>query len=515
MISADLQKKLQRIVELVNQSNQLDALDRVEQLCFLIILKYLDEATAEKKSAHILESSTQRSQPIYLHQANRFRWSKWKTMCGDALWSYVNHHVFPYMASVDNYDLTIADFFRDTELKLGSPALLEALIKEIDQFDIHSLDPKIRGDLFESLLNQLVRNNQKTKPFKDKIVRQLMIQMASPSIGDKILDPVCGLGGFLVDVMGYLCTRPRKETNKVVTKEANTDEKLLQNTNMLHDSIYGFTASRQLLRISTTNLLMHGMENAHLLLNEEFIFSNLDSETNDVESTFDVIVSFPFPYFGHGKNRMDKHRYFSASRKSETSFLIQAMRHLAPGGRCVLLYPRSWLAGFRIDRHGLRKSLVDNFELLAIVEISESVSILMFRKPIQSHLKRQTNKVWFYEFPINDCRFNAQQPADNMANIGDFIAKWDEYSNSHFYSPPGQEAGTVLEPGSCEPRCWWVDSDTLAANAYSIDAREYKPLVAKAVPNENPADLIRCVLKNEREVIARIENLFQDLNDSQ
>ena len=82
---------------------------------------------------------------------------------------------------------------------------------------------------------------------------------------------------------------------------------------------------------------------------------------------------------------------------------------------------------------------------------------------------------------------------------------------SGYRKPPGVEAGAVLDAGSDEPRCWWAPFDAVAENDYNLTASRYKPRVAEAVPDEDPAELIREVLAIEREITAGLEKLLGEV----
>ena len=69
----------------------------------------------------------------------------------------------------------------------------------------------------------------------------------------------------------------------------------------------------------------------------------------------------------------------------------------------------------------------------------------------------------------------------------------------------------MLDAGSDEPRCWWAPFDVIADNDYNLTASRYKPRVAEAVPEEDPAELIRELLAIEREIAAGLEMLLEEV----
>jgi type I restriction enzyme M protein len=73
------------------------------------------------------------------------------------------------------------------------------------------------------------------------------------------------------------------------------------------------------------------------------------------------------------------------------------------------------------------------------------------------------------------------------------------------------EGGTLLPPGSGEPRCWWASIESIAENGYNLAAGRYKPQVAENAPEEDPAELIREVLTIQREIVDGLEKLLKEV----
>ncbi len=82
-----------------------------------------------------------------------------------------------------------------------------------------------------------------------------------------------------------------------------------------------------------------------------------------------------------------------------------------------------------------------------------------------------------------------QTPESNV--IPDLFSGWKAYNESKFANPPGVEAGTLLQPGSEEPRCWWASIKSVAENDYNLAACRHKPQLAEKAPDDDPAQLIR------------------------
>lgn len=212
------------------------------------------------------------------------------------------------------------------------------------------------------------------------------------------------------------------------------------------------------------------------------------------------------------------------SKKSELLFLGVMMEALAPGGQCAVVVPEGLLFGSTTAHVGLRKKLFDDFDLLAVVSLPAGVfkpyagvktGVLVFRRPANEDA-RQTRKVWFYEvradgYDPDKITGGGRPETPERNDIPDLLRHWKAYKTSGFKEPPGVEAGTLLEAGSKDPRCWWATAEIVAGNDYNLAAGRYKPQVAEPAPEEDPTELIREVLGIEREITAGLEKLLKEV----
>jgi hypothetical protein len=96
-------------------------------------------------------------------------------------------------------------------------------------------------------------------------------------------------------------------------------------------------------------------------------------------------------------------------------------------------------------------------------------------------------------------------------DIPGLLAAWADYKVSRFEKPPGVEAGSILEPGSEEPRCWWATFEMLAESDFNLTASRYEPRVGEQAPDEDPAELVREVLAIEQEITDGLEKLLTEI----
>ena len=106
-------------------------------------------------------------------------------------------------------------------------------------------------------------------------------------------------------------------------------------------------------------------------------------------------------------------------------------------------------------------------------------AILVFRRPIDEKAQK-ANKIWFYEvwadgYDPDKITGGGRPETPERNDIPDLLKQWAAYKASGLKKPPGVEAGTLLDPGSEDPRCWWLLINKIAENDYNLAAGRYKP----------------------------------------
>ena len=277
-----------------------------------------------------------------------------------------------------------------------------------------------------------------------------------------------------------------------------------------------------MMRIAMMNLVLHGIRGGQVKRGN--VLSEMSGLTeDDLHRRYQVIVSNP-PFAGQIPRESVRADLPTKSRKSEILFLSLMMRSLAPGGRCAVVVPEGALFGSTKAHKELRKRLLREFEVLAIVSLPAGVfkpyagvktSVLVFRRPTATHKDSEptTRQVWFYEvrndgYDPDKIRSGGRRETPDKNDIPGLLSDWAVYKASRFETPPGAEAGSVLDPGNEDPRCWWARYQTVAESDFNLTASRYKPRVGRDIPNEDPAQLIRELLATEKDISAGLEELL-------
>ncbi len=294
---------------------------------------------------------------------------------------------------------------------------------------------------------------------------------------------------------------------------------------LLERSIYGIDVSRQMMRIGMMNLVLHGIRHAQVKrANSLSEMGGLSEE--DLRRRYKVILSNP-PFAGVLPRESIRKDLGTSSKKSELLFLGLMMQSLAPGGRCAVIVPEGLLFGSTSAHVELRRKLVEEFELLAVVSLPAGVfkpyagvktGVLVFRRPVTTDHSSLTTarKVWFYEIHADgydpDKITGGGRPETPERNdIPNLLSQWATYKASGFREPPGHEANSLLSPDDSAASCWWATVGLVAENDYNLAAGRYKPQVAEKAPEEKPEQVVQEVLSIEREIEVGLERLLRDI----
>ena len=591
-MNQDLRRKLNRITDILWAGGVTNPVTYIEQISYLIYLKLLDEeeSSRELKERLMGKQTNGNGKRLYPKQAERFRWSKWRFKSGTDLRDFVRDHVFPYMASLVKEEPQIAEYFRDAVLEVVDPNVLKQVVDEIDGIDFAKLGTDVKGDIFEYMLTHLGQSALNGQFRTPRQIRTMMVEMLDPNLGDTIYDPACGTGGFLIDAVEYILARYSTEPQEVpiygeewleklkiddcrlpIEKTCDSKSSIINHQSkmgsnhqssiddlkskmecakrmyptlqtyrkgpgekipdwgILERSIYGIDVSRQMMRIAMMNLVLHGIRQANV--KRANTLSDMGGLTeDDLNRRYKVILSNP-PFAGVLPKESIRKDLPTNSKKSELLFLGVMMEALAPGGQCAVVVPEGLLFGSTSAHVELRRKLVEDFDLLAVVSLPAGVfkpyagvktGVLVFRRPASGAKKdkktKHKEKVWFYDvradgFDPDKISGGGRPETPERNDIPDLLSKWKAYKESKFSNPPGVEGGTLLQPGNEEPRCWWATIKSVAENDYNLAAGRYKPQIAEKAPDDDPAEIIRDVLQIEREIAKGLEKLLREVEN--
>lgn len=364
---------------------------RISQLVWLLFLKIFDD----KEKEYELMSKKYKS-PL----KEELRWRNWAAhdegITGDELLDFVNNKLFKELKSM-NADpeqnpkgYLIQKVFEDAYNYMKSGTLLRQVINKI-QGDIdfnRAEDRHLFNDIYEKILKDLQSAGNAGEYYTPRPVTQFMVDMINPKLGEKILDPACGTGGFLVCSIEHL----------------KKQEKNLDDRDLWQNNVFGVEKKPLPHLLCVTNMILHGIETPNNMRRNNMLTRPL--REYHARDRVNVIVTNP-PFGGVEEDGVEFN--FPASyRTKETAdlFLLLIMQLLKPGGRAAVVLPDGTLFGEGVKTR-IKEKLLTDCNLHTIVRLPNGVfspytdiktNLLFFEKG------SPTKNIWFFEHPLPERR---------------------------------------------------------------------------------------------------------------
>lgn len=416
--------------------------DRLPQLVWLLFLKNLDDYELAQEELHDEDDYI----PII---EEKYRWRDWvvaesltQQRKGEDLLKFVNDDLIPYLGRLSGEDTRdirtiIGVIFRGTYNRIRSGYILREVVDKLDNINFNSSDDIHSISLFyETMLKEMRDSAGDSGEFyTPRPVVRFIIDHLQPQLGESLLDPACGTGGFLVETYSRL-------------KDAARTPELRQ---QLQDNIHGIEKKPLAYLLAIMNMLLHGIEAPNL--EERNTLANVNLRNVQDRDRVDIIATNP--PFGGEEERGIINNFPDGMRTAETALLFfqYIMEHLQrPTGRCGVVLPNGFLFGNGIASI-VKKKLLTQFNLHTIVRLpvgtfapytSIPTNILFFAACETSNDYEQTpctKEVWYYEIPLPEGR-NSYSKTKPM-QYEDFqpcIDWWDtRVENEHAWHVPVAE----------------------------------------------------------------------------
>ena len=384
----------------------------IEQISFLMFARLLDvmETNAERRAERTRKPFTGR----FEGKNDLRRWRNFKQKDAGEMLRVVRDDVFPHFRKL-NGGTTFGEYMQDAQLMVQKPSLLVSAVNMIDKLPITEGDAK--GDLYEYLLSKLTTagiNGQFRTP---RHVIRFMVELLEPTPNEVVGDPACGTAGFLVVVMQYLLEKYTSAAGKLKGENGETiytgDKLEPYREHIQNGMFHGFDFDATMLRIASMNLMLHGVDNPDIHYQDTLSNSFPERFPAQASGGFDVVLANP-PFKG-SLDASDVHPTLTQAvktKKTELLFVALILRMLRKGGRSATIVPDGVLFGSSKAHVALRKLLVENNQLEAVISLPSGVfrpyagvstAILVFTKG------GKTDQVFFYDvdadgFSLDDRR---------------------------------------------------------------------------------------------------------------
>ncbi len=311
------------------------------------------------------------------------------------------------------------EIFKSAFLPYRSPEVLGLFLKEISYFDYSH--PEELGNAYEYLLSIMSSQGDAGQFRTPRHIIDFMVEVVNPSIEDKVLDPACGTGGFLVSAYNHILKQhDGKDDPKKKEKPLTPDQR-----KNLANNFEGYDIDPTMVRIAQVNMYLHQFKNPKIF---QYDSLSMDERWGD---KFSVILANP-PFMSP-KGGVSTHSKFSIqSTRSEVLFVDYIMNHLRPNGKAGIIVPEGIIFQSGTAHKQLRKNLVED-GLYAVVSLPSGVfapysgvktSILLFNNEIS----KKSTEILFVKIENDGFDLGAQRRASTKNDLPialDILNKWN------------------------------------------------------------------------------------------
>jgi type I restriction enzyme M protein len=452
----------------------------IEQISYLLFIKRLDDIhTLKELQAN--RTSKPIKDPLFNEKQQHLRWSKFKHLEPGEMFKLFQGDVFPFIKGMATAsDTTFAKAMTDATFLIPKPSLLTQAVELIE--DIPMKDRDTKGDVYEYMLSKLSTAGQNGQFRTPRHIIKMMVELMQPKVKDFICDPACGTAGFLVAAGEYIRQNQEIEYHSADNRD-HVNGRLFN----------GFDFDTTMLRIGSMNMMMHGVENPHIMYKDSLSDSNKESE----EYTL-ILANPPFKgslaYDEVSKKLLETVK----TKKTELLFLALMLRLLKAGGRCAVIVPDGVLFGSSKAHLDLRKEVIDNHRLEAVISLPAGVfkpyagvstGIMIFTKTGTGG----TDKVWFYDMQADGFSLDDKRTEISDNDIPDVIKRW------HNLEAEDKRKRT--------DKSFMVPVDDIRKEKYDLSINRYKEIVYDEVKYDPPKVILAEIMKMEKEIQKGLEEL--------
>ena len=494
MITGELKNKIDGLWDKFAAGGLVNPLDVIEQITYLIFIHDLDESDTKraKESAMLgLPFTSIFAGDITVGDrkidGKLLKWSVFHDLDAGKMYSLIQEWVFPFIKTLgSDKDGAYSKYMNDAIFKIPTPLLLSDIIDGLDEiFKVmdESRDKDIRGDVYEYLLSKISTSGLIGQFRTPRHIIKMMVEMIEPKPMDTICDPACGSAGFLVAAGEYLKENYR---NEIFFDRIKKDH-------YMNHTFFGYDMDRTMLRIGAMNMMSHGVDRPYIEYRDSL------SDQNPDHDKYDVILANP-PFKGSLNADIVSADLLKKcnTKKTELLFIALFLRMLKVGGKCACIVPDGVLFGSSNAHKAIRKELVENQHLRAVISMPSGVfkpyagvstAVLVFTKTNHA----DTHKVWFYDMKADGFSLDDKRTPIAENDIPDIVAR--------FKNLQAEETRARTE------QSFFVDKAEMVANDYDLSINKYKKTEYQKVEYPPTSEILAEIKSLETEISQGIEEL--------
>lgn len=495
MITGEIKNRIDQIWDTFWTGGITNSMTILEQMTYLFFMKMLDDAQDKKEAnARVLgidpddlvfkkdgfwhNPETDKDVPY-----NILRWKNFRHEEPSRMFSIVRNDVFVFIKNLgEGKQSAYSRYMQSAVFMIQNPRTLVKVVEGIQNLDMTDRDTM--GDVYEYILGKMAASGNNGQFRTPRHIIRMMVELMQPQVDWEICDPAMGSAGFIVEAAKYVQEHHRAE----LMKKANMTH---YKTQMFH----GFDTDTTMLRIGAMNLMLHGVDAPDVKWQDSLSPENEDADCYDL-----ILANPPFAGSIDGGNIAKSLLSVSNTKKTELLFLALFVRMLRVGGKCASIVPDGVLFGASTAHQAIRKELVDNQHLKAVISMPSGVflpysgvstAILIFSKTNAGG----TDKVWFYDMKTDGFSLDQKRTPVEENDIPDVIARFANLS--------GEENRTRLD------QSFMVPVDEIRKNGYILSLNKYREVKVEKVTYE-PSDVLLKKLDDYQEAISAALKEFRE-----
>lgn len=476
---ADIQNIIKAIQNIMRKDAGVDGdAQRLSQLVWILFLKIFDD---REKNLEYIDPAYRSPIP------EQFRWRSWaenpEGMTGEKLHAFLDKELFPALKNLsvrgpESSGSIVRAVFTDSYNYMKNGTLIRQVVNKIQEINFNKKDDRHQfGDLYEKLLKDLQSAGNAGEFYTPRPLTKFVVEMVAPKLGESVLDPACGTGGFLVNVLEYV------RAHEVKTAD---DEKKLE------ASVRGVELKPLPHLLATTNFMLHDVENPSMVRRDDMLSQPLTQY--GPSDRVDVIVANP-PFGGTVADGTQANFPAELRTKDTALLFLQLFIHLVkPAGRAGIVLPDGVLFGEGVVTK-IKEKLLSECNVHTIVRLPQGVfspyagvntNLIFFEKGTP------TKDIWYYEMPLPEGLRQYSKGTPIKSEEFEPVKKWW-----------GGEARTRRTESEC---AWRVSIEDIQARNYNLDFKN--PNGPTAVEYRTPKELLTELVSLE----SKGASLLQELN---
>ena len=499
MITGELKNRIDSLWDVFAAGGLVNPLSVIEQITYLMFIHDLDDSDnlRARESAmlglpHQSIFADEVSVGGHTVDGRQLRWSVFHDYPAERMYTVVQECVFPFIKGLHaDKDSAYSKYMDDAIFKIPTPLLLSKVVDALDEIYRlmnESQAADVRGDTYEYLLSKIAQSGLNGQFRTPRHIIRMMVEMMDPKADDIICDPACGTSGFLVAAGEYL-----RETRR---EEIFFDRQ--KKDHYMNHMFHGYDMDRTMLRIGAMNMMTHGVDNPIIEYRDSLSDRNTDKEKYSL-----ILANPPF------KGSLDADTVSAdllrvcRTKKTELLFLALFLRMLRTGGRCACIVPDGVLFGSSAAHKAIRKELVENNRLEAVISMPSGVfkpyagvstAILIFTKTGHGG----TDRVWFYDMQADGFSLDDKRVPVAENDIPDILARF-------------KNLDAETERARTE-KSFFVPKTEIVENGYDLSINKYKKTEYKPVEYPPTREIMVELRKLEQEIGTAMDELEEMLN---